>query len=86
KGVTVLPAILCNAGGVSVSYMEWRQNRDAEQWTPDRVQDELRRLMFASAQRVKLAAHRYDCDLRTAAYAAALDHVGEVYALRGIFP
>ncbi|MEM1446008.1 MAG: Glu/Leu/Phe/Val dehydrogenase [Planctomycetota bacterium] len=86
KGVTVLPAILCNAGGVSVSYMEWRQNRDAQQWTPDQVQDELRRLMFASAQRVKLAAHQYECDLRTAAYASALDHIGQVYALRGIFP
>ncbi len=86
KGVTILPAILCNAGGVSVSYMEWRQNRDAEQWTPQRVQEELRRLMYASAQRVKLAAHRYDCDLRTAAYAAALEHLGQVYAIRGIFP
>ncbi|MEM7577573.1 MAG: hypothetical protein AAF328_08865 [Planctomycetota bacterium] len=86
KGITILPAILCNAGGVSVSYMEWRQNRDAQQWTPDMVQDELRRLMFASAQRVKLAAHRYDCDLRTAAYAAALEHIGQVYAIRGIFP
>ncbi|MEM8781813.1 MAG: Glu/Leu/Phe/Val dehydrogenase [Planctomycetota bacterium] len=86
KGVTILPAILCNAGGVSVSYMEWRQNRDAEQWAPERVQDELRHLMYASAQRVKLAAHKYGTDLRTAAYAAALEHIGQVYALRGIFP
>ena len=42
--------------------------------------------MYAAAQRVKLFAHRYDCDLRTAAYAAAVDNIGEVYALRGIFP
>ena len=86
RGVTVLPAILCNAGGVSVSYMEWRQNRDAVQWEASRVQEELRLLMNGAAQRVKLAAHRYGCDLRTAAYAAALDHIGQVYALRGIFP
>ncbi len=86
KGVTILPAILCNAGGVSVSYMEWRQNRDAVQWEPNRVQEELRFYMNAAAQRVKLAAHKYNTDLRTAAYAAALEHVGQVYALRGIFP
>lgn len=86
RGITVLPAVLCNAGGVCVSYMEWRQNRDVEQWSVERVDDELKKLMYASAQRVKLYAHRYDCDLRTAAYAAALDNIGQVYAIRGIFP
>ncbi len=86
RGITILPAILCNSGGVSVSYMEWRQDRDAVQWREERVQDELRSLMNAAAQRVKLAAHRYGVDLRTAAYASALEHIGQVYELRGIFP
>lgn len=86
RGIEVLPAILCNAGGVCVSYMEWRQNRAAETWGLDRVDRELRDLMNAAAQRVKLARHRFSCDMRTAAYVAALDRIGDVYSARGIFP
>lgn len=86
KGVTVLPAILCNAGGVTVSYFEWKQNRQAETWDADLVDDQLRKHMHAAAQRVRLAAHRYRCDLRTAAYCAALEKIDRVYRLRGIFP
>ncbi|BAM03420.1 Glu/Leu/Phe/Val family dehydrogenase [Phycisphaera mikurensis] len=86
RGIEVLPAILCNAGGVCVSYMEWRQNRAAETWALERVDRELRDLMNAAAQRVKLARHRFGCDMRTAAYVAALDRIGDVYSVRGIFP
>ena len=86
RGIEVLPAILCNAGGVTVSYFEWRQNRAAEQWPADRVESELRKSVNAAASRVKLTAHRFGCDLRTAAYASAMEHLARVYALRGIFP
>lgn len=86
KGITVLPAILCNSGGVTVSYLEWKQNRGAETWSKRRVEQELHKHMFAAAQRVKLAAHRYETDLRTAAFCTALEHIGQVYAIRGIFP
>ncbi|MBI1336994.1 MAG: glutamate dehydrogenase [Phycisphaera sp.] len=85
-GVTVLPAILCNAGGVTVSYFEWKQNRQAESWSLERVDHDLRAHMSAAAQRVKLAAHRYGTDLSHAAYIAALEQIGRVYQLRGIFP
>ncbi len=86
RGIEVLPAILCNAGGVTVSYFEWRQNRSAETWSLERVERELREHMYAAAQRVRLAAHQYECDMRTAAYCAALDHLAKVYRTRGIFP
>ncbi|MEX0777458.1 MAG: Glu/Leu/Phe/Val dehydrogenase [Phycisphaeraceae bacterium] len=86
NGVAVLPAILCNCGGVTVSYFEWKQNRQAESWKEETVLTYLREHMYAAAQRVKLAAHRFDCDLRTAAYCAALDHIGKLYRIRGIFP
>lgn len=86
KGVAVLPAILCNSGGVTVSYFEWNQNRQAETWDSETVDAQLKKHMFAAAQRVKLAAHRFGCDLRTAAYCAALENIGRVYRLRGIFP
>jgi glutamate dehydrogenase (NAD(P)+) len=86
RGVAVLPAVLCNAGGVTVSYFEWRQNREAETWTADRVDSELRTHIQTAAKRTRVAAHRYDCDLRTAAYCAALENIATVYSLRGIFP
>lgn len=86
RGIAVLPAILCNCGGVTVSYFEWMQNRQAETWEEMYVDDKLRRYMYAAAQRVKLAAHRYDCDMHTAAYMTALEQIDKVYRIRGIFP
>ncbi len=86
KGIQVLPAILCNAGGVTVSYFEWKQNRQAETWGPRLVDRRLKAHMVAAAHRVKDIAKQHSCDLRTAAYCAALDHIAEVYRIRGIFP
>ncbi|MFA9478216.1 Glu/Leu/Phe/Val dehydrogenase [Phycisphaerales bacterium AB-hyl4] len=86
RGVKILPAVLCNSGGVTVSYFEWQQNRLAETWDAEKVDAALRKHIFAAAQRTKLMAHRFDCDLRTAAYLAALENVGKVYRVRGIFP
>jgi glutamate dehydrogenase (NAD(P)+) len=86
KDVAVLPAALCNCGGVTVSYFEWKQNRQMETWDAETVDAQLKKHMFAAAQRVKLAAHRFDCDMRTAAYIAGLENIGKVYRLRGIFP
>ena len=86
RGVSVLPAILCNCGGVTVSYFEWKQNRQAETWNPDRVDEELRQLITAAAHRTREATRRLGCDLRTGAFAAALEFIAHVYAIRGIFP
>jgi glutamate dehydrogenase (NAD(P)+) len=86
RGVEVLPAILCNCGGVTVSYFEWMQNRSSEIWDLPRVDEELRKHMRSATAKVLAAASKYDCDMRTAAFAAALEHIAEVYALRGIFP
>ncbi|MEM9915418.1 MAG: Glu/Leu/Phe/Val dehydrogenase [Planctomycetota bacterium] len=86
RGIDVLPAILCNCGGVVVSYFEWMQNRQSEIWDLERVDAELRKHMRSAAAKVLATRTELDCDMRTAAFAAALKHVAEVYRLRGIFP
>jgi glutamate dehydrogenase (NAD(P)+) len=86
RGIEVLPGILCNGGGVAVSYFEWLQNRSAISWTATQVRETLAETMIAASRRVKLARHRYECDLRTAASCAALEQIARVYDLRGIWP
>lgn len=86
RGISILPAVLCNSGGVTVSYFEWKQNRLAETWDEETVDQALHQHMYAAAQRVRLHRYRLDCDLRTAAYAAALERIAKVYKARGIFP
>lgn len=86
KGVEVLPAILCNAGGVTVSYFEWKQNRQSETWDEELVDERLRKVMRRSAERVLKTSKDLKCGMRLASYAAALQHIAKVYAYRGVFP
>jgi len=86
KGIEVLPAILCNAGGVTVSYFEWKQNRQSETWDEELVDERLRKIMTRSARRVLETAQRLDCNMRMASYASAIEHIDKVYEMRGVFP
>ena len=86
RGIEILPAILCNAGGVTVSYFEWVQNKSSVYWTAEEVDKRLNTHMVLAARRVKLARVKYECDTRTASYCAALEQIGKVYDLRGVFP
>jgi glutamate dehydrogenase (NAD(P)+) len=86
RGIEVLPAILCNAGGVTVSYFEWVQNRSSVYWSTEEVDEKLNRHMVMASRRTKLARHKYGCDMRTASFCAAIEQIGKVYDLRGVFP
>ena len=86
RNIALLPAILCNAGGVTVSYLEWVQNKAGVKWELDRVDTELKTTIVNAARRVRLAAAHYKIDMRTAAYLVAIDHLNKAYLARGIFP
>ncbi len=86
RGIEVVPAILANAGGVTVSYFEWVQNKTCTSWDAEEVDKKLNQHMVAAARRTLVARQRYECDMRTAAYIAAIDHIAKAYTIRGIFP
>jgi glutamate dehydrogenase (NAD(P)+) len=86
KEIAVLPDILCNAGGVIVSYFEWLQNKRREYWDLNEVDEKLYKIMISSYERVSEAVVKYDTDWRTAAYIVALSRIEKVYKGRGIFP
>jgi glutamate dehydrogenase (NAD(P)+) len=84
RGVTVLPDILANAGGVTVSYFEWVQNRQHYRWTLDRVRQELDHTMSSAFENVWQVSQEKEVSLRTAAYMIGIERVQRATELAGL--
>lgn len=85
KGIMAVPDILANAGGVTVSYFEWVQNRLGYKWTADRVNRRSDRIMKDAFDNVYTASIKYNVPMRIAAYIVAIDKVAQTYTYRGGF-
>ncbi|HWI74806.1 MAG TPA: Glu/Leu/Phe/Val dehydrogenase [Baekduia sp.] len=86
RGVVVVPDVLANAGGVTVSYFEWVQDHQRYSWDLIETQERLRRRLRAGFAKVKEAAERQGIDLRTAALAIAVTRAAEASRVRGVYP
>jgi glutamate dehydrogenase (NAD(P)+) len=85
KGVFVVPDILANAGGVTVSYFEWVQDRGGYFWDEETVNNRLTSIMVSSFRNVLDVAKKYGVNMRIAAYALAIERVAAVHRLRGLY-
>jgi glutamate dehydrogenase (NAD(P)+) len=86
RDVFLVPDILANAGGVTVSYYEWVQDQYSFFWSERQINDTLEQTMQSAFKSVHDTAKRYGTDMRTGAYILAVDRVAEATSVRGIFP
>lgn len=86
RGVFLIPDILCNAGGVTVSYFEWVQDLNRDHWSEAIVNAKLKEIMVKAFGETLQTSLKHEVNMRTAAYMLAVDRVSSATALRGLYP
>ena len=86
RGIMVLPDILANAGGVTVSYFEWVQDLQENFWEEDEINDRLKKKMVRAFKETLEQAKRHKVNMRRGAYCVAIERVAEATTMRGLYP
>ncbi len=86
RGITVVPDVICNAGGVTVSYFEWVQDFASYFWNEDEINDRLAKILRGALRHIWEKAERRKVSLRTAAFIVACERVLSAHKERGLYP